>query len=116
MPAPSVRTAGPGCGVPSGRRSLMKWWPWPTSEVCSPDEHFSVDGTQIEAWVSLKSFHRRPEDPTPSTETVAAAPEPAAPPSAMLCRSYWMERGSASSGRALRGRTRISQPGCSAPW
>jgi transposase len=29
------------------------------------DEHFTVDGTLIEAWASLKSFHRRGEKQTP---------------------------------------------------
>jgi IS5 family transposase len=29
------------------------------------DEHFTVDGTLIEAWASLKSFHRRGEQNTP---------------------------------------------------
>lgn len=28
------------------------------------DEHFTVDGTQLEAWASLKSFHRRGARPT----------------------------------------------------
>src|SRR5437763_826884 len=29
------------------------------------DEHFTVDGTLIEAWASLKSFRRRDEDQQP---------------------------------------------------
>ena len=31
------------------------------------DEHFTVDGTQLEAWASLKSFRPRkwPEEPPP---------------------------------------------------
>ena len=29
------------------------------------DEHFTVDGTLIEAWASLKSFQRKDEEPTP---------------------------------------------------
>jgi transposase len=29
------------------------------------DEHFTVDGTQLEAWASLKSFHPRDEAPPP---------------------------------------------------
>jgi transposase len=29
------------------------------------DEHFTVDGTLLEAWASLKSFRRRDEGPTP---------------------------------------------------
>ena len=28
------------------------------------DEHFTVDGTLLEAWASLKSFHRKGQDPT----------------------------------------------------
>lgn len=30
------------------------------------DEHFSVDGTLIEAWASHKSFKRKDDDPTPT--------------------------------------------------
>lgn len=34
------------------------------------DEHFTVDGTQLEAWASLKSFQRRDGDPpTPSADS-----------------------------------------------
>ncbi len=29
------------------------------------DEHFTVDGTLLEAWASLKSFRRKDEEPTP---------------------------------------------------
>ena len=32
------------------------------------DEHFSVDGTLVEAWASQKSFQRKDQDPTPSPE------------------------------------------------
>jgi transposase len=32
------------------------------------DEHFSVDGTLIEAWASQKSFQRKDQDPTPPPE------------------------------------------------
>ncbi len=35
------------------------------------DEHFSVDGTLVEAWASMKSFSRRPE------RTAANRPWPA---------------------------------------
>lgn len=32
------------------------------------DEHFSVDGTLIEAWASQKSFQRKDHHPTPPPE------------------------------------------------
>jgi len=32
------------------------------------DEHFSVDGTLIEAWASEKSFQRREEPPSSGVE------------------------------------------------
>jgi len=32
------------------------------------DEHFTVDGTLIEAWASLKSFQRKDQQPTPPPE------------------------------------------------
>ena len=35
-----------------------------TSDLLS-DEHFSVDGTLIEAWASQKSFQRKDQDNTP---------------------------------------------------
>ncbi len=44
------------------------------------DEHFSVDGTLIKAWASMKSFQPRPQDAPPddggSGEPPAAAPDP----------------------------------------
>jgi hypothetical protein len=40
------------------------------------DEHFSVDGTLIEAWASMKSFRRKNEPPT-GNPTPAAAAKPA---------------------------------------
>lgn len=51
------------------------------------DEHFSVDGTLIKAWASIKSFQPRadtappdqadgPDDPPPSPPSDTAAPEP----------------------------------------
>jgi transposase len=44
------------------------------------DEHFSVDGTLIKAWASMKSFQPRPQDAPPddggSREPPAAAPDP----------------------------------------
>jgi hypothetical protein len=38
-----------------------------------PDEHFSVDGTLIEAWAAMKSF--RPKDGGGSTAAQAPSPE-----------------------------------------
>jgi transposase len=43
------------------------------------DEHFSVDGTLIEAWASLKSFQPKPEPAAPG-ETGGDPPAPPAPP------------------------------------
>jgi len=46
------------------------------------DEHFSVDGTQIKAWASMKSFQPRPQDAPPDDDgpggPPAAAPDPSA--------------------------------------
>ena len=46
------------------------------------DEHFSVDGTLIKAWASMKSFQPRPQDAPPDDggpgEPPAAAPDPSA--------------------------------------
>lgn len=43
------------------------------------DEHFSVDGTLIEAWASMKSFQPKPE-PAASQDKGGDAPPPPAPP------------------------------------
>ena len=45
------------------------------------DEHFSVDGTLIEAWASMKSFQPKPET-APPDKTGGAPPPPPAPPTA----------------------------------
>jgi len=37
----------------------------PTRPACFSDEHFTVDGTLLEAWASLKSFRRKDAGPTP---------------------------------------------------
>jgi len=39
------------------------------------DEHFSVDGTLIEAWASMKSFRPKGEDPPPPTDGGDRNPE-----------------------------------------
>ena len=36
------------------------------------DEHFTVDGTLVEAWASLKSFKPRHQGPTASRPTTPA--------------------------------------------
>src|SRR5205823_4777651 len=36
------------------------------------DEHFTVDGTMLEAWASLKSFRRNDADPAPATRTTTS--------------------------------------------
>src|SRR6478609_3817967 len=38
------------------------------SKRLTSDEHFTVDGTLIEAWASLKSFQRKDQQPTPPPE------------------------------------------------
>jgi hypothetical protein len=40
------------------------------------DEHFSVDGTLIRAWASMKSFQPRPEGTPPDDGGPSAPPEP----------------------------------------
>jgi Ca2+-binding RTX toxin-like protein len=42
------------------------------------DEHFSVDGTLIKAWASMKSFQPKPDAGPPDTEGPGDAPPPAA--------------------------------------
>jgi transposase len=49
------------------------------------DEHFSVDGTLIEAWASMKSFQPKPEPTAPGEtpdDTGGDPPAPPAPPTA----------------------------------
>lgn len=43
------------------------------------DEHFSVDGTLIEAWASMKSFQPKAEPPAPKSEGGDPPPPPAPP-------------------------------------
>ena len=50
-------------------RSSSRWYcnrPGPT--ILLSKEHFSVDGTLIEAWASQKSFQRKDQGPTPPPE------------------------------------------------
>src|SRR5687767_874486 len=44
------------------------------------DEHFSVDGTLIEAWASMKSFQPKPEPTAPDKMPDTAGGDPPAPP------------------------------------
>jgi transposase-like protein DUF772 len=47
------------------------------------DEHFSVDGTLIEAWASMKSFQPKPE-PTAGKPPDKTGGDPPAPPTAEI--------------------------------
>ena len=50
----------PAAGRRRGRaRSLMRCVAQAADAALLSDEHFTVDGTQLEAWASLKSFTRR---------------------------------------------------------
>ena len=44
------------------------------------DEHFSVDGTLIEAWASMKSFQPKPEPTAPAKTPDKTGDDPPAPP------------------------------------
>ena len=44
--------------------SLRRWWPRSARGLLS-DEHFTVDGTLLEAWASHKSFRPEGRDPPP---------------------------------------------------
>ena len=46
-------------------RSLMRCVAQARTAGLLSDEHFTVDGTLLEAWASLKSFRRKDEGPTP---------------------------------------------------
>ena len=65
-PRPSAKP-GTGCCRPmspvrsSTRRSTRRGRP----RALLSDDHFTVDGTLLEAWASLKSFHRKNAGPTP---------------------------------------------------
>ena len=43
----------------------MRWSRRRATAGLLSDEHFTVDGTLLEAWAGLKSFRRKDEDPTP---------------------------------------------------
>ena len=45
------------------RRSSTRSWPRPRQRQLLSDEHFTVDGTLIEAWAGLKSFQRKDVPP-----------------------------------------------------
>lgn len=44
------------------------------------DEHFSVDGTLVKAWASMKSFQPKPEIPRLMTRDRATRPRQTRPP------------------------------------
>src|SRR4030081_1798383 len=60
---PSARI-GTGCSRATSRvRSLMRAAGRGPEAGLLSDEHFTVDGTLLEAWASLKSFRRKNEGP-----------------------------------------------------
>ena len=71
-----------------GRRRQRSSWPrsWRTGRVAPllSDDHFTVDGTMVQAWASMKSF--LPKDgtgsnaPPPDAGSPPPADEPSAPP------------------------------------
>src|SRR6266849_5598496 len=70
MQPSSPRIASGSCAPQLPRASLPRCWRRPAAAACSPTEHFTVDGTLIEAWASHKSFKRKdrggerpPDDP-----------------------------------------------------
>src|SRR5678816_4110695 len=61
----SPRTASGCFAATSPTPSSSASGPRPSSTACCPMEHFTVDGTLIDAWASLKSFQRKDVPPTP---------------------------------------------------
>jgi len=55
-----------------GRRLLAAVIDQAKTKGLVSDEHFSVDGTLIEAWASMKSFHRKDDLPPPPSGGVKA--------------------------------------------
>ena len=64
------------------------------------DEHFSVDGTLIAAWASMKSFQPKPEPTAPDKTPDDTGGDPTAP-----------ARDTDSRGQADTARTRDKEPG-----
>jgi len=54
----------------------------PSVKPLLSDEHFSVDGTLIKAWASMKSFQPKDSTPPPHDDDPGGAPPPADEPSA----------------------------------
>ena len=64
----SART-GTGCWRGTWpRRSLTRCWPEAQGRDLLSDEHFTVDGTLVEAWASQKSFQKKDAEPGPPPE------------------------------------------------
>ena len=60
-----LAATGRGCWSTTWRASFSPAWSRrPASLQLLSDEHFTVDGTLIEAWASLKSFKRKDQGPT----------------------------------------------------
>jgi len=67
-----TRSGTPRCSPKTGERLLRATSRGPFSSASAPgrargllsDEHFTVDGTLIDAWASLKSFQRKDAPPT----------------------------------------------------
>ena len=60
----SARTAGGCWSTRSGSSSSTRWSARPRRRSLLSDEHFTVDGTLIEAAASLKSFQPKDRPPT----------------------------------------------------
>ena len=61
----SARTAT-GCSKARWRESLAELLTHKEVQALLSDEHFSVDGTQVEAWASMKSFVAKDGSAAPS--------------------------------------------------
>src|SRR5271170_7299984 len=62
---PRSRRTGTGCWKLTWRRSFCsEWWSRRGARGLMSDEHFTVDGTLLDAWASLKSFQPKNEKRT----------------------------------------------------
>ena len=93
-PPASRRTASACSPTTSLAPSSRRWWPRSGSAGCSAD-HFTVDGTLLEAWASLKSY--RPRDVPGNERGTRGGPTPLRPKP--------RSRGSSASNSATRSAT-----------
>src|SRR6266566_1055848 len=80
----SPRTAT-ACWRPTWRKRFCReWWSKRRPRVLTSDDHFTVDGTLLEAWAGAKSFQPKagksspPSDDDPGNPTVNTATHEAA--------------------------------------